>query len=227
MAGKKDNTLFMIGAVLGGILLFQFISNSKQCKGGFETFANNALANNNAVVNNNVNRNNGANTVNKEWVQEVPTSVIQPAVNNNVVKPPAEVYQKNMVAPGVQPGCKPADERMDAHLIFKDGQVPRDYIVDDEVQAPTVLKSEDLRPNDAEANAWSDVNPEGTGSLAYKNFLEAGHHIGQTQILRNSYYGLRAEYPNPQANVGPWRQATIVPNPHYSQNSDICVWGAL
>jgi hypothetical protein len=211
MPHEDKHVLLFIGAVFLGLMLYHTMSSRKHC----DTFVAEPYP---------------------EWVTDTSGSSTQPAVNTKsevaakqypryIAVPPSQqnpesVKMANQLSSG---GCDvPVQQAVDPTLIFKNGQVPRDYVVDDEVQAPAVLTSEDLLPVD-DNNAWADVNPEGTGSLAYKNFLEAGHHIGQTQILRNADIGFRAEYPNPQANVGPWSQSTIVPNPHYSQDSDICV----
>lgn len=73
------------------------------------------------------------------------------------------------------------------------------------------LKPEDLLPQDKNS-VWAQVNPEGSGSLQYKNFLEAGYHIGIDTIgssKRNANRQLRPDIPNPRSNVGPWMNAVI------------------
>lgn len=73
------------------------------------------------------------------------------------------------------------------------------------------LKPEDLLPQDKNS-VWAQVNPEGSGSLQYKNFLEAGYHIGIDTIgssKRNANRQLRPDPPNPKTNVGPWMNAVI------------------
>ena len=54
---------------------------------------------------------------------------------------------------------------------------------------------------------WSKVNPKGKGSLEFKNFLEAGYHLGvntQTNSLRNANLQFRSEPINPQVPVSIW-----------------------
>ena len=73
------------------------------------------------------------------------------------------------------------------------------------------LKPEDLLPQDKNS-VWAQVNPEGTGSLAFKNFLEAGYHIGIDTIgssKRNANHQLRPDIPNPKLEVGPWQNTVI------------------
>lgn len=76
------------------------------------------------------------------------------------------------------------------------------------------LTADDLLPQD-KSSVWASVNPEGEGSLANKNFLQAGFHIGINtvgQTLRNANLQLRSEPPNPQVQVSPWLQSTIEPD---------------
>jgi hypothetical protein len=76
------------------------------------------------------------------------------------------------------------------------------------------LSAQDLLPQD-KSSTWASVNPEGQGSLANQNFLQAGYHIGINtvgQTLRNPNLQLRSEPPNPQAQVSPWLQSTIEPD---------------
>jgi hypothetical protein len=87
----------------------------------------------------------------------------------------------------VQPGCLPKDQ----------------------------LMPQELLPQDNAANQWSQVNPQGAGSLMDKNLLQAGHHVGINtvgQTLRNANMQLRSEPPNPQVQVSPWIQSTINPD---------------
>lgn len=77
------------------------------------------------------------------------------------------------------------------------------------------LMPEELLPQDSGANAWSLQNPQGSGSLKDKNFLQAGHNIGINtvgQTLRNANMQLRSDPPNPQVAVSPWQQSTINPD---------------
>lgn len=76
------------------------------------------------------------------------------------------------------------------------------------------LTPDDLLPSD-ECNVWSKNNPHGTGSLANKNFLQAGWATGVSSVgstLRNANLQLRSDPPNPQVQVSPWMQTTIQPD---------------
>lgn len=76
------------------------------------------------------------------------------------------------------------------------------------------LTPEELLPTD-ECNAWSKSNPYGSGSLADRNFLQAGWATGVSSVgstLRNANLQLRSDPPNPQINVSPWMQSTITPD---------------
>ncbi len=76
------------------------------------------------------------------------------------------------------------------------------------------LTAQDLLPQD-KSSTWAQVNPEGQGSLANQNFLQAGYHIGINtvgQTLRNANLQLRSEPPAPQVQVSPWLQSTIEPD---------------
>jgi hypothetical protein len=87
----------------------------------------------------------------------------------------------------VQPGCLPKDQ----------------------------LMPQELLPQDNAANQWSQVNPQGAGTLMDKNLLQAGHHVGINtvgQTLRNANMQLRSDPPNPQVQVSPWIQSTINPD---------------
>ena len=76
------------------------------------------------------------------------------------------------------------------------------------------LSPQDLLPKDANST-WSQVVPQGQGSLMNKNFLNAGYHLGINtvgQTLRNANRQLRSEPSNPQVKVSPWMQSTIEPD---------------
>lgn len=76
------------------------------------------------------------------------------------------------------------------------------------------LTPNELLPQD-NSTAWAQVNPQGTGTLKDKNFLQAAHHIGINtvgQTQRNANLQLRSEPPNPQVKVSPWLQSTIDPD---------------
>lgn len=77
-----------------------------------------------------------------------------------------------------------------------------------------VLTSADLLPRDANSK-FAQVAPSGQGSLADKNFLTAGFHVGINtvgQSLRNANLQLRSDPPNPQVKLSPWNQTTIEPD---------------
>ena len=76
-------------------------------------------------------------------------------------------------------------------------------------------KPEELLPKDEVSSEWARVNPMGKGSLEFKNFLEAGYHLGvnsQTSTLRNANLQLRSDPINPQIPVSIWQNSTILPS---------------
>lgn len=76
------------------------------------------------------------------------------------------------------------------------------------------LAPSELLPNDANSK-WAQVNPQGQGDIAGKNFLNAGALVGVNTVgssLRNASWDLRSEVPNPQVQVSPWSQSTISPD---------------
>jgi hypothetical protein len=76
------------------------------------------------------------------------------------------------------------------------------------------LSPEELLPQ-SNSSEWAKVNPQGTGTLKDKNFLQAGYHVGINtvgQTLRNANMQLRSDPPNPQMAVSPWLQSTISPD---------------
>ena len=76
------------------------------------------------------------------------------------------------------------------------------------------LTPDDLLPSD-ECNVWSKSNPYGSGSLADRNFLQAGWATGISSVgsvMKNPNLQLRSEIPNPQASVSPWMQTSISPD---------------
>jgi hypothetical protein len=73
------------------------------------------------------------------------------------------------------------------------------------------LAPQELLPGDPNTK-WAQVNPQSSGDIAGKNFLNAGALIGVNtvgQSLRNASWDLRSEPPNPQVQVSPWLQSTI------------------
>jgi hypothetical protein len=158
-----------------------------------------------------------------EWIEQ-PTDIVMPSINEESLKDRLyPQYQPNVVVNPDQPTACVANDVAKSHLIFKDGVVPRDYETADNLHHPEeVLESSELLPDD-EFNTWSDVNPAGTGSIAYKNFLSNGHSVGQINVLRNADLSLRTSIVNPQFNTGPWSQSTILPNEHAGNTADVCV----
>jgi hypothetical protein len=73
------------------------------------------------------------------------------------------------------------------------------------------LAPQELLPGDPNTK-WAQVNPQSSGDIAGKNFLNAGALIGVNtvgQSLRNASWDLRSEPPNPQVQVSPWNVSTI------------------
>ncbi len=76
------------------------------------------------------------------------------------------------------------------------------------------LNPKELLPEDPNST-WAQVNPQGAGDIAGKNYLNAGALIGVNtvgQSLRNASYDLRSEPANPQVAVSPWFNSTIEPD---------------
>jgi hypothetical protein len=76
------------------------------------------------------------------------------------------------------------------------------------------LAAQELLPGDPNT-VWAQVNPQSSGDIAGKNFLNAGALIGVDtvgQSLRNASHDLRSEVPNPQVQVSPWMISTISPD---------------
>jgi len=95
-----------------------------------------------------------------------------------------------------------------APMPFKDAQKPANCYPKDQI-AP-----QELLPNDPNSK-WAQVNPQGQGDIAGKNYLSAGALIGVNtvgQSLRNANYQLRSDPPNPQVKVSIWNQSTIEPD---------------
>jgi hypothetical protein len=156
-----------------------------------------------------------------EWVEQ-PTDIVMPSVNEEILQDRLYPTYHPNVKVSAEPSCVD-DDVSKSHLIFKDGNVPRDYLPESDMQYPEeVLDAAELLPDD-ENNTWTDVNPSGTGSIAYKNFLDVGHHIGQINVLsKNASLDLRAQIPTTQFNVGPWANSTILPNVNLDNHADLC-----
>ena len=94
-------------------------------------------------------------------------------------------------------------------------ETQKDKTLAEGIAARKQLKAAELLPKDGEANAWAKVNPKGKGSLAFKNFIEAGYHLGINtvgQSLRNANLQIRSEPANPQVPVSIWMNSTISPD---------------
>lgn len=95
-----------------------------------------------------------------------------------------------------------------APMPFKDAQKPANCYPKDQISP------QELLPNDPNSK-WAQVNPQGQGDIAGKNYLSAGALIGVNTIgqsLRNANYQLRSDPPNPQVKVSIWNQSTIEPD---------------
>lgn len=83
------------------------------------------------------------------------------------------------------------------------------------------LSAGELLPTGQIGASFDAVSPSSAGDLAGQNFLQAGYHsniniVGVSQTNRNASWDLRTENPNPQAQVGPFLQTTISPNPFHA-----------
>jgi hypothetical protein len=95
-----------------------------------------------------------------------------------------------------------------APMPFKDAEKPANCYPKDQITP------QELLPNDPNSK-WAQVNPQGQGDIAGKNYLSAGSLIGVNtvgQSLRNANYQLRSDPPNPQVKVSIWNQSTIEPD---------------
>jgi hypothetical protein len=111
-------------------------------------------------------------------------------------------------APATAATVEPFETLTPAPMPFKDAQKPANCYPKDQI-AP-----QELLPNDPNSK-WAQVNPQGQGDIAGKNYLSAGALIGVNTIgqsLRNANYQLRSDPPNPQVKVSIWNQTTIEPD---------------
>jgi hypothetical protein len=95
-----------------------------------------------------------------------------------------------------------------APMPFKDAEKPANCYPKDQITP------QELLPNDPNSK-WAQVNPQGQGDIAGKNYLSAGALLGVNtvgQSLRNANYQLRSDPPNPQVKVSIWNQSTIEPD---------------
>jgi hypothetical protein len=71
------------------------------------------------------------------------------------------------------------------------------------------LEASDLLPEDSRDTEFAVEHPLAQGSLANKNFLEAGKAIGQlSEPLRNSNLSIRAEPVIERQQISPWMNST-------------------
>lgn len=131
--------------------------------------------------------------------------------------------QESRVAPAEDPEVE-NDEKLDKDEIHAPvGKVLEGFEPNEEkiqTNIPSCLPKDqlmpqELLPQDSPANQWSLANPQGSGTLKDKNFLQAGYHVGINtvgQTLRNANLQLRSDPPNPQVQVSPWQQTTINPD---------------
>ena len=73
------------------------------------------------------------------------------------------------------------------------------------------LIAEDLKPNSDPNNIWDAVNPEVTGTLEDRNFIDSGYHIGidtQGSSHKIKNYDIRSSPAIPKRDVGPWNQSS-------------------
>ncbi len=74
------------------------------------------------------------------------------------------------------------------------------------------VSPQDLMPNEDPNNTWSQSNPNVSGHLADRNFLESAHLYGIDTVsssMKNANLQLRSDPVIAQIQVGPWSQSTI------------------
>jgi hypothetical protein len=95
-----------------------------------------------------------------------------------------------------------------SNVPFAAGNAPNNCYPKNQLNATELLPAD---PN----SKWAQVNPQGAGDIAGKNYLNAGALIGVNtvgQSLRNASHDLRSEPANPQVSVSPWFNSTIEPD---------------
>lgn len=125
-----------------------------------------------------------------------------------VPTPSAPVYEQEQAQAPSAATVEAFETLTPAPMPFKDAQKPANCYPKDQI-AP-----QELLPNDPNSK-WAQVNPQGQGDIAGKNYLSAGALIGVNTIgqsLRNANYQLRSDPPNPQVKVSIWNQTTIEPD---------------
>ena len=127
-----------------------------------------------------------------------------PANNGPVMMP----GNNNNVESFADSGASDANVGGPASMPFAAGNAPSNCYPKNQ------LNPKDLLPEDPNSK-WAQVNPQGAGDIAGKNYLNAGALIGVNtvgQSLRNASYDLRSEPANPQVAVSPWFNSTIEPD---------------
>lgn len=84
--------------------------------------------------------------------------------------------------------------------------------VSQQTGAPKEIRPEDLLPQ-SDASGFDASFPSGSGDIANKNFLVAGHNIGINSVsssLKNANLQLRSDPYIPRSDVGPWNNSTIM-----------------
>jgi hypothetical protein len=105
-----------------------------------------------------------------------------------------------------------------ANQVSVDGMQGR-HPASSQTYTESTLSSSELLPS-GQIGATAGVAASSAADLSGQNFLQAGYHsnvniAGISQTNRNASWDLRTENPNPQAQVGPFLQTTISPNPFH------------
>jgi len=117
----------------------------------------------------------------------------------------APVISTFVNGPGVEGFANPSEP---SNVPFAAGNAPSNCYPKNQLKATELLPAD---PN----SKWAQVNPQGAGDIAGKNYLNAGALIGVNtvgQSLRNASHDLRSEPANPQVSVSPWFNSTIEPD---------------
>lgn len=179
-----------IGLLLVSVVaVIALVMNYKQIRASIEMFANGPATNMTANSNN---------------------SAV--ASNNSAMAPSSAMAPNNsaMTVPGVpsQNTEQFANPSTPSEVPFAAGNAPSNCYPKNQLNPKELLPAD---PN----SKWAQVNPQGAGDIAGKNYLNAGALIGVNtvgQSLRNASWDLRSEPANPQVAVSPWFNSTIEPD---------------
>ena len=132
----------------------------------------------------------------------------------NALHAPVEQYHHQQEAQfDLPPTCpQPESSQCEQDLLYQDPALQQ--LRQASCFPRSQLSPEELLPQD-NCSLWAQVNPQGSGSLKDRNFLQAGWATGISTVgstLRNANRQLRSEPPNPQVKVSPWLQSTIEPD---------------